>query len=135
MAESMAEDPFKSANFVRIVADIFAGYTDLIQKEIRLARAELVEKFVRHLRASIWMAAAGLLCIVSVLLVVEGTVFAIASFGLSLHLSCFLMALAFAALAGILYYRGRSSARGDLLPIKSLEQVRRDIKITKEQFT
>jgi hypothetical protein len=55
------------------------------------------------------MAAAGLLGFAAVLFVLEGLVFILASYGLSLYSSCFIVAFAVAALAGILFPMGDPS--------------------------
>ena len=56
--------------FSTVISDL----ADLMQKEVRLARAELGEKLSITLRAGIWMSAAGVLAIVALLLVVQARV-------------------------------------------------------------
>jgi putative superfamily III holin-X len=57
------------------IAALFSDYSDLVQKEIRLARAEIVEAVTSQLRSGALMAAAGFLGLVAFLLIIEGIVF------------------------------------------------------------
>jgi hypothetical protein len=106
-----------------------------VQKEIRLARAEVTEKISAKLQASVWMVAAGLLGLIAALLIVEAAVFAIASYGLALHWACLLVAAILAAAGGAVFYHGRSFADEELLLTRSARQVTRDIQAAKEQLT
>jgi Flp pilus assembly protein TadB len=117
------------------IAALFNDYSDLVQKEIRLARAEIVEAVTSQLRSGALMAAAGFLGLIAFLLIIEGIVFAIASAGLGLYWSCFLVALVLLVGAAGLYFYARSSTTKRPLLGRSIEQVRRDIRTVKEQAT
>jgi len=117
------------------IAALFNDYSDLVQKEIRLARAEIVEAVTSQLRSGALMAAAGFLGLIAFLLIIEGIVFAIASAGLGLYWSCFLVALVLLGGAAGLYSYARSSTTKRPLLGRSIEQVRRDIRTVKEQAT
>jgi hypothetical protein len=62
-------------------------------------------------------------------------VVAIASFGLALYWACLLVAAIIAAAAAAVFYHGRSLAEQELLPTRSVRQIKQDIEIAKEQLT
>jgi hypothetical protein len=131
----MAHDTLRNSGLVRALTDLLADLSDLVQKEIRLARAEVTEKISARLQASGWMVAAGLLGLIAALLIVEATALAIASYGLALHWACLLVAAILAAAGAAVFYHGRSLADEELLPTRSVRQVTRDIATAKEQLT
>jgi len=120
---------------VRAMTDLLADVSDLVQKEVRLARTELSEKISAKLQGSGWMAAAGVLALIALLLLVEAAVFAIASYGLALYWACLLVAGIIAAAAAAVFYHGRSLAEQELVPTRSVRQIKQDIEIAKEQLT
>jgi hypothetical protein len=132
---SMAYDTLRNSGVVRVLTDLLADLSDLVQKEIRLARAEVTEKISAKLQASVWMVAAGLLGLIAALLIVEAAVFAIADYGLALHWACLLVAVILAAAGGAVFYHGRSLADEELRLTRSARQVTRDIQTAKEQLT
>ncbi len=105
------------------------------QKEIRLARAEVSEKIGARLQAIVWIGAASVLALVTVLIVLEGVVFALIAWGWSPYLSCLLVAAVLAALTLILFSYGRSLLAEDLLPSRTARQLNQDVKTAKEQLT
>jgi len=130
----MAHDALRNSGLVRALTDLLADLSDLVQKEIRLARAELTEKISAKLQASVWVIAASVLGLIATLLIVQGLVFAIASYGLALHWACLMVAAIVAALGAAIFYHGRSLAEEALLPTRSIRQVTRDIETAKEQL-
>jgi uncharacterized membrane protein YqjE len=133
MTESSGEG--SRSTLLQAIAELFGDYSDLVQKEIRLARAEIAETLTRRLRSGAFIAAAGFLGLVAVLLIIEGIVFAIASAGLALHWSCFIVAILLIAGAGGLYFYAQRSRTNRPLLGRSIEQIRRDIRTVKEQPT
>ena len=118
--------------FSKVITDL----ADLIQKEVRLARAELSEKLSITFRAGIWMSAAALLCIVAVLLVVQASVLALsAATGIALHWSSLIIAAVLAAAAGAAFAKGRADVPSQIAPDRAISQVKQDIAAAKEQFT
>jgi hypothetical protein len=83
MVNHMAHDTLRDTALVRAITDLLTDLSDLIQKELRLVRAELTYKLTVRLQASIWFAIAGLLALVVALLIAEGAVLALASAGLA----------------------------------------------------
>jgi hypothetical protein len=131
----MAHEQLKNAALPRAISDVVADVADLFQKELRLARAEISDKLSTKLQAGIWMSAAGVLGLIAALLVVQGLVFGIASFGLALHWSCLIVAGVLAAAGALAYYKGRADAQEELTPTRTIHQVKQDIMTTKEQLT
>lgn len=118
--------------FSTVISDL----ADLMQKEVRLARAELGEKLSITLRAGIWMSAAGVLAIVALLLVVQAAVFGLsAATGLALHWSSLIVAAALAVVAAIAFAKGKADAPAQLTPARAMTQIKQDIEVAKEQFT
>jgi hypothetical protein len=131
----MEHEGLRNSGLARALAELTSDLKDLLQKEMRLATTELKTKLTARLQAGIWIAAGGVLGFVALLVLVEGLVFVVASFGLALYWSCFIVALAIAALAAILFFYARSLADEDMLPTRTLRQVNRDIHTAKEQLT
>jgi hypothetical protein len=131
----MAYERVTQSALPQAISDVVADLADLFQKEMRLARAELSTKLNTKLMAGAWFSAAALLALVAVLLVVQAAVFAIASFGIALHWSCLIVAAIVAALAIAFFFRGRSDAREEVTPVRTLNQIQRDISTVKERLT
>jgi hypothetical protein len=131
----MTHEPLRNSTLTRTVSDVVADLADLFQKEMRLAKAELSAKITTKIQAGVWMAVAGVLGLIAGLLVVQAAVFAIASFGIAMHWSCLIVAAVFAAGAGFAFLRGRADAREDMMPTRTINQIKQDIAQTKEQLT
>jgi hypothetical protein len=131
----MAYDNLRNSSLAQSLTDVFADFSDLIQKEIRLAKAEVSDKLLSKLNAGLWMGVAGVLGLIAVLFVLQGIVFGIASLGLALHWSCLIVAAVIAIAAATCFFLGRAKANEDLMPGRTVRQVSRDIKVAKEQLT
>ena len=89
-------NPSMPEAFSRVVSDL----ADLMQKEMRLAKAEIANKITLGLRAGVWMSVAAALCIIALLLVVQALIFGLsAATGLALHWSSLIVAAVLAAIA------------------------------------
>jgi Putative Actinobacterial Holin-X, holin superfamily III len=131
----MAHEQIKGAALPRAFAEVLADVADLIQKEIRLARAEISDRLSTKIAGGVWMAAAGVLGLVAILLLLEAIVFGIASLGLALHWSCLIVAAAIAIIAAIAFAKGRADVRSDMTPRRTIRSLERDISVAKEQVT
>jgi len=131
----MALERLKDAALPHVVSSVVADLADLFQKEMRLARAELSAKITSKIQAGVWMSVAGVLGLIAVLLVVQAAVFAIASYGIALHWASLIVAAVAAVLALIFFFKGRSDAKEELAPTRTINQVKRDIAIAKEQLS
>jgi hypothetical protein len=118
--------------FSKVVTDL----ADLMQKEMQLARAELLEKLSISIRAGVWMSVAAVLAIASGFLIIQASVLCLsAATGIALHWSCLIVAAVLAAAAGAGFSKGRADAPDQLTPDRAINQVKQDIAVAKEQFT
>jgi len=119
----------------RALSNVLSDLANLIQTELRLARAELSSKLSIKLRAGIWMATAAGLSLVAVLLLAQALVLWIAAtFAIPLHLSCLIVGLCVSAAAGMAYYQGWDDAEEELTPSRTLHQIEQDVTNIKEQL-
>ena len=117
--------------FSRVVSDL----ADLMQKEMRLAKAEIANKITLGLRAGVWMSVAAALGIIALLLVVQALVFGLsAATGLALHWSSLIVAAVLAAIAAASFAKAKAETPS-LAPDRAVHQVKRDIAVAKEQFS
>jgi hypothetical protein len=118
--------------FSRLITDL----ADLMQKEMRLARAELSEKLSITIRAGVWMSVAAVLAILAALLVVQACVLGLsAATGIALHWSSLIVAAVLAAAGGAAFAKGKADVPEQLAPDRAINQVKQDIVVAKEQFT
>ena len=107
-----------------------------MQKEMRLARAELSEKLSVSIRAGVWMLVASVLAILAVLLLVQASVLGLAAAtGIALHWSTLIVAALLGVAAGVAFAKGKADVPAQLTPDRALNQVKQDIAVAKEQFT
>jgi hypothetical protein len=130
----MAHDTLRDTGLVRALTDLMTDLSDLFQKELRLAHAEITDKLTLRLQGSLWIAAAGLLAILAALVLIEGIVFELVNVGLPAYGACFLTGgiLALAALVVFLYGRQRIAA--DLTPARTVRQFNETIRTAREQI-
>ena len=126
----MTHEPFERSATLRLIATAFSDLADLLRKEIALASAEISERISATIRGAVLFAVAGVLAFIGVLIAAAGVVLVIASTGLALFWSCFIVAAALLILAGVLALVGKGSI--GLTPHRSLRQVQKDISIAKE---
>ena len=131
----MAHDAIRNSTLVRTVGDVLGDLSDLVQKEIRLARAEVTAKMTSGVQAGLWMLVAALLGLVASLLVIEAIVFALASFGLAIYWACLLVAGVLGGCGAAAFAYGRSAANEMLVPMRGAGQINEDIRTIKEQLT
>jgi uncharacterized Tic20 family protein len=131
----MAYERLQNSTLTRTLTDLLGDLSDLVQKEVRLARAEVTEAINNGVQASVWMVVAAVLGLIAALLLVEAIVFGLASFGIALHWACLIVAIAFAAAAAAAFAYGRSMARDRIVPTRSVRQINEDIRTTREQLT
>jgi hypothetical protein len=131
MAEQYSYSSLPNA-FSKVVTDL----ADLMQKEIRLARAEVSEKLSISIRAGVWISVAAVLAVVAGLLIVQAFVLGLtAATGIALHWSSLIVAAVLAAAAGGAFAKGRADVPDQLTPDRAIHQVKQDIAVAKEQFS
>jgi uncharacterized membrane protein YccF (DUF307 family) len=131
----MAHDRLANSDLIHALGDLLGDLSDLVQKEIRLAKAEVTEKISSKLQAGVWMIVAGFFVLLTAVLVVEAAVFALAHLGLPLYWACLLVAAVIGTAGAASFYHGRSLAEEELAPRRVLGQIAEDIKTAKEQLT
>ena len=128
-------EKLKDSALVGALSDVIGDLADLVQKEIRLAKTELTAKISQKVLGGIWLAVAGGIGLLAVMVLVEAAVFAIASYGIAMHWSCVIVAGALAILGGAAFVKGRADAQVELTPTHSLHQLQRDVAAAKEQLS
>ena len=124
-------DPSMPEAFSKVVSDL----ADLMQKEMRLAKAEIANKITLGLRAGVWMSVAAVFGIIALLLLVQTCVFGLsAATGLALHWSSLIVAAVLGAIAAASFAKGKADTPS-LAPDRAVYQVKRDIAVAKEQFS
>jgi len=120
---------------VRTFGDLLGDLADLFGKELRLAQSELKHGLANLAQGAVMFAAAGVIALFAVLLLLVGIVHLIASFGLALHWSYILVAVALLVIAGIIFYVARAKASADnLIPRRTLVQLGETARTLKEQI-
>jgi uncharacterized membrane protein YqjE len=120
---------------VRSFGDLFGDVTDLFSKELRLAQSELKHGLANLTQAAVLFVVMGVIALIAVMLLLVGIVHFIASFGLALHWSYMLVALALLVVAGIIFYVARAKASADnLIPKRTLVQLGETARTLKEQI-
>jgi uncharacterized membrane protein YqjE len=120
---------------VRSFGDLFGDLTDLFGKELRLAQSELKHGLANLTQAAMLFVVMGVVALIAVMLLLVGIVHFIASFGLALHWSYMLVALALLVVAGIIFYVARAKASADnLIPKRTLAQLGETARTLKEQI-
>lgn len=118
-----------------ILSEVLGDFADLFRKELQLARAELSSNISTKLRGGVWLGIAVLSALLAVALVLGALVAWLATFGVSLHVAFLMVAVGMALLAVFAYLAGRDQIQTDLTPLRTINQVKQDIQITKEQLT
>jgi Putative Actinobacterial Holin-X, holin superfamily III len=131
----MAHERLKNAALPHVVTEVVGDLADLLQKEFRLAKAEISSKVSTKVQSSIWMLGAGILGVIAAFVVLQAIIFAIASYGIALHWACLIVAAGLLAIAALCFFKGRADANEQLMPARSIDQLKRDISAVKEQLT
>jgi hypothetical protein len=131
----MPFDGVRNSALVRTLADALEALPDLFRKEIRLAQAEFSEKIKDGVKASVWMIVAGFLALISIFILIEAAIFAIASLGLALYWSCLIVGGVIGAAAAASFFFGYSTMPDTLVPTRSVREINQDIITVKEQLT
>jgi hypothetical protein len=81
------------------------------------------------------MSAAGGLGLITVFILIQAVIFAIASYGIAVHWACLIVAAGLAGVAALCFFQGRADAQEELPPNRTIHQIKRDITTAKEQLT
>ena len=130
----MADESLRETRLIRAVTDLGADLVDLVQKEVRLARTEIIQKLTLLVQAGTWFAIAAVLGFFAVVLVLEALVFGIAAAGIPLWGSCLLVALLLCVVAAVAFFYGRRQSSADMTPVRSARQFTKAIGTVREQL-
>jgi hypothetical protein len=131
----MAPEALAKSTLIQTLADLLGDFSDLIAKQIQLARAEITANISNGIVSSIWLGLAAMLFLLAGVLVLEAGVFAIASAGIALYWACLMVAAALAAIGGGVFLYARSVAGDTLAPSRSIRQMNKDISAVKEHLS
>jgi uncharacterized membrane protein YqjE len=124
-----------SPNPGALVSLLVGDFTDLMQKEIALAKGELQQNINDKIMGSVWFVVAGVVFLLAAITLVVGLVFLVASFfDIALHWAAFAVTGALIVIGAIIMAAARSKMSGDTLPTRSMTQVKEDIRAVKEQM-
>ena len=130
----MADESLWETRLIHAVTDLGADLADLVQKELRLARSEIVQKLTLGLQAGAWFAIAAVLGFLAAVLILEALVFGIAAAGVPLWGSCLLVAFVLSVVAAVAFYYARRQSSQDMTPVRSARQFTRAIGTVREQL-
>lgn len=125
----------KDSALFGICKDLFGDVADLVQKEIKLARAEITRNVSAKLASAVWVAIAGACGFLAILFALAAAVLGIGSMGIPLHWAALIVAAALAAIAAGAFLYGRTLGRGSLAPTRTLQHVTADLRAAREQLS
>lgn len=131
----MPDASSKPYSFAGVFSEILTRCSDLIDKEIQLAKAEITESVMAKVSGGAWLGAAAVCALIALLLLIEAIVFALVAAGLPPWGACLVMTAVLAIIAGGLFLKGRAPMAAPLVPQKTVHNVKRDIETAKEQLT
>jgi hypothetical protein len=128
-------DALRASGFGRALSEVFDDIGLLFQQEIKLAKTEVSLIVADQVRAVVYMMAAGLFGLVTLLLLCQAAVFALINMGFSGAVSCLIVAAAAMALALIAFLVARSHLSREKVPTRAMNQVKQDIATAKESLS
>jgi hypothetical protein len=131
----MADDRLTQSTLPEALSAALSDFADLFRKEVQLARAEVSTNVSTKLRGGIWLGVAGLFAIIALALVLGALVAWITTLDVSLHFAFLIVAAGVGIVAVLASAMGRSEAKAELTPSRTISQVKQDIETTKEQLT
>jgi len=117
-----------------LLSDLTNSLTTLVRKEIQLARAETSEKITQSMIAVGAIAAGGILALSALIVLLQALVIAIAEMGVPPALASLIVGLVVAVIAYVLIYKGTNDLKAtNLAPARTMDSLRRDAQVVKEQ--
>lgn len=117
-----------------LLSVLMGDITDLLQKEIALAKGELQQNISDKIMGSVWLVISGVVFFIAALTLVAGLVMLVIEWGLEGYWAAFAVGGAIAVIGIIMLMVARSKMSGDTLPTRSMQNVSEDIKTVKEQI-
>jgi uncharacterized membrane protein YjjP (DUF1212 family) len=118
-----------------LVTDLGSNIAVLFRKEIQLARAETAEKVAQIGTAIASVAAGGILALAALLVLLQALVVAIAEAGVPPAVAALIVGAVVAIVAYVLVHKGlRDLSAGNLAPNRTVDSLKRDARVAKEQL-
>jgi uncharacterized membrane protein YqjE len=114
------------------VGDVLQDVSELVQKELQFARAELATNLNAALRKVAGIAIAAVFALVVLLALTESVIFALINQGMAPHLACLVVSGGAAVIAIIAY--AASQSRASVTPSRTLQQMSADMRTAKEHL-
>lgn len=128
-------EALRTSGFGRALSEVFDDIGLLFQQEIKLAKTEMSLIVADQVRAVVYMMVAGLLALVTLLLLCQAAVFALINMGFTGAVACLIVAAAAMTMAVIAFVVARSHLTRAPVPTRALNQVKQDIATAKESLS
>lgn len=119
-----------------LVGDLMGDLTELVRKEIQLAKAELAEKASQVTSGAASLAIGGLVAFAGLLVLLDAAAYGLSALveDLPLWASCLIVGVVVLGLGVALLLRGRSHLKAEnLAPRRTVDSLRQDAEMIKEQ--
>ena len=131
----MARESITETPMIAAARALLTDLSDLLRKEIRLAKAEVTDGITAKAKGGVWMAVAGVIALLAVITFIEAVIFAIAAAGLALYWAALLVTIVLLVAAGASFFYGRSLMQAPIAPERAIQQVNTDITAVREQLS
>jgi hypothetical protein len=130
----MAEDP-DSRSLAALISDLAQQVTGLLQTEGKLLRAEMAEKLTKAGAGAVEVLGGAICLLAALIVLLQALVIALADAGLGAGWSSLLVGVLVAILGVVLLRTGSASLNpSDLTPDRTQDQLKRDVRVVKEQL-
>jgi hypothetical protein len=129
-----SEERATDRSFSSLLSELSRDITTLFRKEIELARAETSEKVTQSIVAIGSIAGGAILALAALMVLLQALVIAISELGVPPALSSLIVGVVVAAIAYGLIHKGTSDLKaGSLAPHRTIDSLKRDAQVAKEQ--
>src|SRR3954452_5885524 len=130
----MNENP-DSRSLSTLISDLAQQVTGLLQTEGKLLRAEMTEKLTKAGAGAIEVLGGAICLLAALMVLLQALVIALADAGLGAGWSSLLVGVLVAILGVVLLRTGTASLNpSDLTPDRTQDQLKRDVRVVKEQL-
>jgi hypothetical protein len=117
-----------------LIGDLSSSITTLFRKEIQLARAETSEKVTQVAVAIGSIAGGAILALAALIVLLQALVIALAAAGVPAGWASLIVGAVVAAIAYALIHKGTNDLKaGNLAPSRTVDSLKRDAQVAKEQ--
>jgi len=130
----MVENP-DSRSLAALISDLAQQVTSLLQTEGKLLRAEMTEKVTKAGAGAVEVLGSAICLLAALMVLLQALVIALANAGLGAGWSSLLVGVLVAILGVVLLRTGTASLNPtDLTPDRTQDQLKRDVRVVKEQL-